>query len=193
MSELELSKYFITKKVPYVKPLYNIDYKKEAPVLDWFREASFNLTEYFRPLFREQKANLAFFLGAGVNPNWASPYTQIYANTSDIFSSTEQIFINDLYRLVMDQVTMIVSHDLVPDVLPNTEDYSDKVACNVVKDWLESMNYTLGTEEWRFRWEVQKKMFGCKFIYLLLCPTIRHKRNILVHSRLVCPTHNPIP
>ena len=172
MSELELSKYFITKKVPYVKPLYNIDYKKEAPVLDWFREASFNLTEYFRPLFREQKANLAFFLGAGVNPNWASPYTQIYANTSDIFSSTEQIFINDLYRLVMDQVTMIVSHDLVPDVLPNTEDYSDKVACNVVKDWLESMNYTLGTEEWRFRWEVQKKMFGESFSIVLWNPNI---------------------
>ena len=25
------------------------------------------------------------FVGAGVNPNWASPYTQIYANTSEIF------------------------------------------------------------------------------------------------------------
>jgi hypothetical protein len=172
MSELELSKYFMTKKVPYVKPLYNIDYKKEAPILDWFREVSFNLTEYYRPLFREQKANLAFFLGAGVNPNWASPYTQIYANTSDIFSSTEQIFINDLYRLVMDQVTMIVSHELVPDVLPNTEDYSDKVACNVVKDWLESMNYTLGIEEWRFRWEVQKKLFGESFAIVLWNPHI---------------------
>ena len=172
MSELELSKYFLTKKIPYVKPLYNIDYKKEAAVLDWFREASFNLSEYYRPLFREQKANLAFFLGAGVNPNWASPYTQIYANTSDIFSSTEQIFINDLYRLVMDQVTMVVSHELVPDVLPNSEDYSDKVACNVVKDWLQSMDYTLGTEEWRFRWEIQKKIFGEAFSVLLWNPNI---------------------
>jgi hypothetical protein len=71
MSELELSKYFLTKKIPYIRPLYNIDIKKESDVLDWFRECSYNLTEYFRPLFREQKSNLAFFLGAGINPNWA--------------------------------------------------------------------------------------------------------------------------
>lgn len=172
MSELELSKYFLTKKIPYIKPLYNIDVKKESDVLDWFRECSYNLTEYFRPLFREQKSNLAFFLGAGINPNWASPYTQIYANTSDMFSSTEQIFINDLYRLVMDQVTMIVSHELVPDVLPNSTDYSDKVACNIVKDWLESMNYNLGTDQWRFKWEVQKKMFGEAFAIVMWNPHI---------------------
>jgi len=167
MSEIELSKYFLTKKLPYVKPLWNINIKKESEVLDWFRECSFGLSEYFRPLFREQKSNLAFFIGAGVNPNWASPYTQIYANTSDISSPTEQIFINDMYRLVMDQVTIIVSHELVPDVLPNSEDYSDKVACNVVKDWLESMSYTLSTEEWRFKWEVQKKIFGESFAIIL--------------------------
>lgn len=170
MSEIELSKFFLTKKIPYVKPLYNIDIKKESEVLDWFRECSYGLTEYFRPLFREQKANLAFFIGAGVNPNWASPYTQIYANTSDMFSSTEQIYINDLYRLVMDQVSLVVSHELSPDVLPNTEDYSDKVACNVVKDWLESMNYNLTTEEWRFKWEVQKKIFGESFAIVMWNP-----------------------
>lgn len=170
MSEIELSKYFLTKKIPYVKPLFAIDIKKDSAVLDWFREASYGLSEYFRPLFREQKGNLASFIGAGINPNWASPYTQIYANTSDIFSSTEQIFINDMYRLVMDQVTLVVSHELVPDVLPNSEDYSDKVACNVVKDWLESMNYTLGIEEWRFRWEVQKKMFGESFAIVMWNP-----------------------
>ena len=172
MSEIELSKYFLTKKIPYVKPLYNIDINKESEVLDWFRECSYGLTEYFRPLFREQKANLAFFIGAGVNPNWSSPYTQIYANTSDIFSSTEQIFINDLYRLVMDQVTQIVSHELVPDVLPNSEDYSDKVCCNVVKDWLESMSYTLGMEEWRFKLEVQRKIFGESFAIIMWNPQI---------------------
>ena len=170
MSEIELSKYFLTKKIPYVKPLYNIDINKESDILDWFRESSYGLTEYFRPLFREQKSNLAFFVGAGVNPNWASPYTQVYANTTDMFNSSEEIFINDMYRLVMDQVTLIVSHELVPDVLPNTEDYSDKVCCNVVKDWLESMNYTLGTEEWRFRWEVQRKMFGESFVVVVWNP-----------------------
>lgn len=172
MSEIELSKYFLTKKIPYVKPLYNINLNKESEVLDWFRECSYGLSEYFRPLFREQKSNLAFFVGAGVNPNWSSPYTQIYANTSDIFSSTEQIFINDLYRLVMDQVTLTTSHELVPDVLPNSEDYSDKVACNVVKDWLGSMNYTLGIEDWRFKLEVQKKMFGESFAIVLWNPNI---------------------
>ena len=172
MSEIELSKYFLTKKIPYVKPLYNINLKKDGEILDWFRECSYGLTEYFRPLFREQKSNLAFFVGAGVNPNWASPYTQIYANTSDIYSSQDTIFINDMYRLVMDQVTLIVSHELVPDVLPNTEDYSDKVACNVVKDWLESMNYTLGTESWRFKFEVQKKMFGESFAIVMWNPNI---------------------
>lgn len=170
MSEIELSKYYLTKKIPYVRPLYNINIKKESEILDWFREASFGLTEYFRPLFREQKSNLGYFLGAGINPNWASPYTQIYANTSDIFSSQEQIFVNDMYRLVMDQVSLVVSHELVPDVLPNTEDYSDKVACNVVKDWLESMNYSLGTEQWRFRWEMQKKMFGESFVIVMWNP-----------------------
>jgi hypothetical protein len=172
MSEIELSKYFLTKKIPYVKPLYNIDLKKDSAILDWFRECSFGLMEYFRPLFREQKSNLGFFIGAGVNPNWASPYTQIYANTSDIYSSQDTIFINDLYRLTMDQVTLTTSHELVPDVLPNTEDYSDKVACNVVKDWLESMNYTIGTEAWRFKWEVQKKMFGEAFAIVMWNPNI---------------------
>lgn len=170
MSEIELSKYFLSKKLPYVRPLYNIDLKKDSDILDWFRETSYGLSEYYRPLFREQKSNLAFFVGAGVNPNWASPYTQIYANTSDFDTSSDKIFINDMYRLVMDQVTLIVSHELVPDVLPNTEDYSDKVACNVVKDWLESMNYNLGTEEWRFRWEVQKKMFGESFCIVMWNP-----------------------
>lgn len=172
MSEIELSKYFLTKKIPYVKPLYIVDLKKDSEILDWFREANFGLTEYFRPLFREQKSNLAFFIGAGVNPNWSSPYTQIYANTSDIFASTEQIFINDLYRLVMDQVSLVISHELTPDVLPNSEDYGDKVACNVVKDWLESMNYTLGMEEWRFKLEMQRKIFGESFAIVMWNPNI---------------------
>jgi hypothetical protein len=172
MSEIELSKYFLTKKIPYVKPLYNINLKKDNEILDWFRECSYGLTEYFRPLFREQKSNLAFFVGAGVNPNWASPYTQIYSSSQDSMGTGDSIFINDLYRLVMDQVTLIVSHELVPDVLPNTEDYSDKVACNVVKDWLESMNYTLGTESWRFKFEVQKKMFGESFAIVMWNPQI---------------------
>jgi hypothetical protein len=172
MSEMELSKYFLTKKIPYVKPLYNVKFREEKDVLDWFRETSFGLSEYFRPLFQEQKSNMAVLLGAGINPSWASPYTQVYANTSDISSSESQIFINDMYRLIMDQVSLVTSHELVPDVLPNSEDYSDKVACNIVKDWLESMAYDLGIEQWRFRWEVQKKMFGESFAVVMWNPEI---------------------
>lgn len=172
MTEIELSKYFLSKKIPYVKPFYSIQYEDEAAVLDWFREASYGLTEYFRPLFLEQKSNLAYFIGAGVNPNWASPYTQVFATSADFNASSDQIFINDMYRLVMDQVSLIVSHELVPDVLPNSEDYSDKVACNVVKDWLDSMSYTLGLEEWRFKWEMQKKIFGESFAIVMWNPNI---------------------
>ena len=172
MSELELSKYFLVKKIPYVKPFFEVNLESQDEILDWFRDTANTLTQYFQPLYREQKSNLSYLLGAGVSPNWASPYTQIYANTNNQFAGGDQIFINDLYRLVMDQVTMIVSHELVPDVLPNSEDYSDKVACNVVKDWLESMNYTLGTDEWRFKLEVQKKMFGESFAIIMWDPNI---------------------
>lgn len=172
MSEAELSKYFLSKKVPYVKPFFNIDINNDAQVLDWFREATFGLSEYFRPLFREQRENLSFFLGSGINPNFSSPYTATFATTSDIYAEPQQIFVNEMYRLVMDQVSMIVSHELIPDVLPNSEDYSDKVACNVTKDWLESMNYVLGTENWRFRWEMQKKMFGEAFAIVMWNPSI---------------------
>lgn len=163
MSEAELSRYFLTKKIPYVKPLYAIDIHKESEILDWFREADFSLNEYYYPLFREQRENLAFFLGAGISPNFASPYVAVYATTSDYYAEPRQIYVNQMYRLVQDQVSLVTSHELVPDVLPNTEDYGDKVACNVVKDWLESMNYTLGTEEMRVKWEMQKKIFGESF------------------------------
>ncbi|MFI5343569.1 MAG: hypothetical protein ACHQUC_05040 [Chlamydiales bacterium] len=172
MSEAELSKYFMSKKVPYVKPFFTLNLSKENEVLDWFREAHSGLSEYYRPLFREQKENISFFLGSGINPNFASPYMATFATTSDIYAEPQQIFINEMYRLTLDQVSLIVSHELIPDVLPNSEDYSDKVACNVVKDWLEAMNYVLKTEEWRFRWEIQKKMYGEAFCVVMWNPMI---------------------
>src|SRR5258708_26338590 len=135
MSQIELSKYFLSKKIPYVKPLYNINLKKDSEILDWFREASYGLSEYFRPLFREQKSNMAFFIGAGVNPQWASPYTQIYANTSDFSTSNDHIFINDLYRLTMDQVSLVVSHELIPDVLQNTRSEERRVGKECRSRW----------------------------------------------------------
>ena len=160
MSEANLNNYFLTKKTPYVKPLYSIDIKNEKQIFDWVKETTNSLGEYFRPLFKEQRDNLSLFLGSGIQPNFATPYAATFATTSDIYAEPQQVFINELYRVVLDQVTLIVSNELIPDVLPNSEDYSDKVACNVVKEWLDSIHYDLDTEAWRHRWEMQKKIFG---------------------------------
>ena len=163
MSEAEIAKYFLTKKVPYVKPVYSLNLSKDEEILDWFRDTDYQLFQYYTPLFREQKENLSYFLGSGVNPHFASPFAATFATTSDIYAEPQQLFINELYRLTMAQVSTIINNELVPEVLPNSENYSDKVACNVTKEWLDSMNYTLGTEQWRLRWELQKKMFGESF------------------------------
>lgn len=170
MGEAELSRYFITQRIPYVKPFYAIDYKKESAVLDWFREAEGQLGEYFRPLFREQKENLSYLFSAGVNPGFATPFAATFANTSDLYADHQSVFINELYRVVVDQVSLVVSNELVPDVLPNSDDYSDKVASNVTSDWLESMNYDLDTESWRFKWEMQKKVFGEAYAIVMWNP-----------------------
>ncbi len=170
MAEADLYKLFIQKKIPYAKPLYSINFKKDQEVIDWFRETDMSLNSYYRPLFLEQKQNLAFFLGSGINPNFSSPYLATFAATSDFWSDPQKIFVNEVYRVVMDQVSLITSHELIPDVLPNTDDYGDKVACNVVKEWLESMNYDIGTEQWRFVSEMQKKIFGESFLVVMWNP-----------------------
>lgn len=170
MSEAQLARYFLTQEVPYVKPFYSIDYKKESEVLDWFRSAEYSLGEYFRPLFREQKENLAYLFASGVNPHFATPFAATFANTSDLYADPQAVFINELYRVVMDQVSLVVNNELVPDVLPNTDEYKDKVATNVVSDWLNSMNYDLDTEAWRYKWEMQKKVFGESYAIVMWNP-----------------------
>ena len=163
MGEAELAKYWITKKVPYVKPLYSIKVSDDEAVLEWFRDADHIMGEYYIPLFREQRENMAYFLGTGVSPHFATPFAATFATTSDLYAEPQQLFVNELYRLTMAQVSLIVSNELVPDVLPNSDNYADKVACNVVKQWLESMSYTLGIEDLRVKMELQKKMFGEAF------------------------------
>lgn len=165
MGQTELSRLFMSRKVPYTKPFYSINFKDEKEVIQWFKDTNYALENYYRPHFQEQKENLHFFLGQGVNPNYASPYVAAFANMSDMWASQTPLFINDVYRVTMASVATVIAHDLIPDVLPNTEDYSDKVACNIVKDWLESLNYDLNTETWRFRWELQKKIFGECFVF----------------------------
>jgi len=160
MTESDLNKYFLTKKIPYVKPFYAIKWHEDKEILGWFKDAEHILGEYYRPLFREQHENLQLFVGSGLNPNFCSPYTATFATTSDIYAEPQQLFINEVYRATMDQISLIISHDLIPDVLPNSEDYSDKTSCNIVKEWLDSMSYDLDIEACRFRWELAKKMFG---------------------------------
>lgn len=170
MGEAELAKYFLTKKVPYVKPLYSIEITNKEKILDWFRDADYALGEFYVPLFREQRENLAYFLGTGINPHFASPFAATFATTSDLYAEPQQLFINEMYRLTMAQISLVVSNELVPEVLPNSDDYSDKVACNVVKQWLDSMCYTLQIEAWRVRLELQKKMFGEAFLIVAWDP-----------------------
>lgn len=170
MSEAELAKYFSTKKVPYVKPLYTIQISNKEKILDWFRDADYALGEFYIPLFREQRDNLAYFMGSGINPHFASPFAATFATTSDLYAEPQQLFINEMYRLTMAQISLIVSNELVPEVMPNSDDYSDKVACNIVKQWLESMSYTLQIESWRVRLELQKKMFGESFLIVAWDP-----------------------
>ena len=172
MGEAELAKYFLTTKIPYVKPLYSIKLSNDEDVISWFGDADYTLGNYYRPLFREMRDNLALFLGTGVNPNFTSPFAAVFANTSDLYTQPQSLYINELHRVTMDQVSLIISNELVPEVLPHTENYGDKVACNVVKEWLDSMNYTLEIEKWRFRWEVQKKIFGEAFCVVLWNPNI---------------------
>jgi hypothetical protein len=163
MSEADLSRLFLARRIPYVKPLYSIKFSDKKAVLDWVKDASNNLSQYYEPLFREQRQNLSLFLGLGINPNFATPFAATYATTSDVYSDPQMIYINEVYRSTIAQVSLIVSNELIPDVLPNSEDYSDKVACNVTKEWLESLHYDLNTEAWRYRWELQKKIFGEAF------------------------------
>lgn len=149
-----------------------IDLKSDKAITEWFGNAEMNLNEYFRPLFREQKENLAFFVAAGINPMFATPYAATFATTSDIYAEPQQIFINEMYRVTLDQVSLIVSNEMVPDVLPNNEDYDDRVAANVVSEWLGSMNYDLNIDAWRYRWQLQKKMFGESFAIPMWNPNI---------------------
>jgi len=170
MGQLELSKYFLSKKVPYVKPFYSIKFKQKEEVLDWLRETETSLNEYFRPLFREQKNNHAYLFASGLDLGSSSPYASTTNNTSDVVSENEDIFINELYRVVVDQVSLVVSNELVPDILPSNDDYKDKVAANVTSDWLGSMNYDLDTEAWRYKWEMQKKIYGEAYAVVMWNP-----------------------
>lgn len=170
MTETDVSRYLFTKKIPYVKPLYAVSYKKEEDVLDWLREAEEALNDYLFAHFNEQKANLSYVFNSGINPNFSNPFFSASGVSSDIYSTSDSLYVNQMYRVVMDQVSLVVSNEIVPDVLPHNDEYKDKVAAKVTREWLESMSYDLDIEAWRFKWEMQKKIYGESYAIVMWNP-----------------------
>src|SRR5690606_25676087 len=74
------------------------------------------------------------------------------------------ININECYRVVMEQVSLIVSNELVPQVIPTNQDYKDKIAAKITREWLESISYDLDLDIQRIKWEIQKCIFGEAFV-----------------------------
>jgi len=155
--------FFLQRQVPYIRPFYALEDKQGQSVLDWIREAENKLREFWRPLFTEQRNNLRQFLNVGFAPNLVNPVVAT-SMMQGLIRDNSDIEINEMYRVVMDQVSLIVSNELVPQVLANNDDYKDKVAQKIVKEWLESMSYDQDIDIQRIKWEIQKKIFGECFV-----------------------------
>lgn len=164
MGTSDLRKVYLQRQIPYVKPFYSIDYENDKDVLEWIKSTDTSLAGYYQPLFREQKNDLRIFLNMGVNPNFVSPLVEVYLQQGLIEDYPQEININEIYLLVMEQVSTIVSNELTAQVLPNNDDYKDKIAAKFVKMWLDSMSYDLNIDLQRVKWEIQKKIFGEAFI-----------------------------
>ena len=172
MSKSELEQYFLQKNVPYISPFYSIDYENEDAVLTWIKDTDTKLSGYYQPLFREQKNNLKIFLSTGINPNFFSPSVAVYLQQGMVDDEPDEIHINEMYLLVMQQVATVVSNELTSQVLPNNDDYKDKIAAQFVKMWLDSMSYDLDLDLKRVQWEIQKKIFGEAFVIPIWNPDI---------------------
>lgn len=160
----DLQRLYMQKEAPHVQPFYSIDYKNDDDILTWIKETDSALLGFYSPLFREQKNNLKIFMSTGVNPNFFSPLISVFLQQGVVESNTDDININELYLLVMEQVATIVSNELTSQVLPNNDDYNDKIASKFVKMWLDSMSYDLDIDVQRVKWEIQKKLFGEAFV-----------------------------
>lgn len=152
------------QEMPNVKPFFSIDYYDDNEILSWFSDTHNVLTNYYQPLFSEQKNNLKIFLNTNIDPNYLSPLVTIYINEMINNNDIDEININEMYLLVMEQVSTIVSNQLTSQVIPNNDDYKDKIAAKFVKMWLDSISYDLNIDIKRVQWETQKKIFGESFI-----------------------------
>lgn len=164
MALSDLDMYFSDKQLPQIKPFYTVDYRDDQEILDWMRTTQSSLDSYYMPLFREQRNNLKTFLNIGINPNYFSPYVAAYARQGSASDQPNDLYINEMYRLVMDQISLVVSNELVAQVMPNNDDYNDKIAAKFTKMWLDSMSYDLDIDIQRIKWEIQKKLFGECFV-----------------------------
>ena len=162
LADLEL--YFSSKQLPRIKPFYTVDFRDDRQVIDWMKTTQKTLDNYYQPLFREQRNNLKIFLNIGINPNYFSPYVAAYARSGAVNLQPSDLYINEMYRLVMDQTSLVVSNELTAQVLPNNDDYKDKIAAKFTKMWLDSMSYDLDLDMQRIKWEIQKKIFGECFV-----------------------------
>jgi hypothetical protein len=160
----DIEQWFINQDIPYVRPFYTCNPNDDQDVLKWFVEIDGELNQYYRALFREQRDNLKLFLGSGLNPKYLSAEVADFVNYNSDQAQSPGLYINELYRYTMDQVSLIVSNELTPQVIPNNDDFNDKLATKVTKNWLDSMNYDMDTEINRIRWEIQKKVFGEAFV-----------------------------
>lgn len=160
----QLDRFFLQRQIPYVTPFYSLEKKDDQSIIEWFKETDIKMQAYYEPLFREQKNNLRIFLNVGFNPNFFSPLVATYLQQGLIYDSPDDIDVNECYRVVMEQVSLIVSNELVPQVLPTNDDYKDKIAAKITKEWLQSISYDLDLDIQRIKWEIQKCIFGESFV-----------------------------
>lgn len=164
MSNVDVDRFFLQRQIPYVTPFYSVADKDDDAILQWFRETDTKMQSYYEGLFREQKNNLRIFLSIGINPNFFSPLVATYLQQGLTNDNAADININECYRVVMEQVSLIVSNELVPQVIPTNQDYKDKIAAKITREWLESISYDLDLDIQRIKWEIQKSIFGEAFV-----------------------------
>lgn len=155
---------FNQRQLPYIEPFYSLDWDNDEDILTWFRDSDTKLLGYYTNLFSEQKRNLKTFYNNQIsNDTLASLVAGNYQNGINS-QDNDDININEMFLLVMDQVSTVVSNEMTSQVLPNNDDYKDKIAAKYVKMWLDSMSYDLDIDMQRVKWEIQKKIFGEAFV-----------------------------
>src|SRR5574337_177521 len=107
--ENDLQHWFVNQEIPNVKPFYMVDLKDDQEILKWFSETDSDLYNFFHTLFREQRNNLQLFIASGLNPKYLSAEVADFVNYNSDVDQTPGLFINELYRYTMEQVSLVTS------------------------------------------------------------------------------------